>query len=200
LCIPRLLCCEFSVGSSHACSRCHLSCAHDRPPAPAAEELLFIFLHLKRLAFMQCDPMAESSKIFRPFRALGLYCNAVPCIIQSRGTETFVTASIGRSFQIFDCAKLTLSFVSSDSLPKKIRALAAFGDLTFTAVGCDIYAWYRGRIKFKMEEHNSQVVLLLCLGKHLVSVCKSSVIHVWDCEDGELQQTVELHTPQVRVA
>ena len=149
---------------------------------------------------MQSVPMAESSKIFRPFRALGLYCNAVPCIIQSRGTETFVTASIGRSFQIFDCAKLTLSFVSSDSLPKKIRALAAFGDLTFTAVGCDIYAWYRGRIKFKMEEHNSQVVLLLCLGKHLVSVCKSSVIHVWDCEDGELQQTVELHTPQVRVA
>lgn len=142
--------------------------------------------------------MAESSKIFRPFRALGLYCNSVPCILQSRGTETFVTASIGRSFQIFDCAKLTLSFVSSDALPKKIRALAACGDLTFTAVGCDVYAWYRGRIKFKMEEHNSQVVLLLCLGNHLISVCQDSVIHVWDCEDGELQQTVELQTPQVR--
>ena len=141
---------------------------------------------------MQSVPMAESSKIFRPFRALGLYCNAVPCIIQSRGTETFVTASIGRSFQIFDCAKLTLSFVSSDSLPKKIRALAAFGDLTFTAVGCDIYAWYRGRIKFKMEEHNSQVVLLLCLGKHLVSICKSSVIHVWDCEDGLIGSSLNL--------
>jgi U3 small nucleolar RNA-associated protein 21 len=140
--------------------------------------------------------MAETSKIFRPFRALGLYCNAVPCVLQSRGTETFVTASIGRSFQIFDCAKLTLSFVSSDPLPKKIRALAACGDLTFTAVGCDIYAWYRGRIKFKMEEHNSQVVLLLCLGNHLISICKSSVIHVWDCNDGEMQQSVELHTPQ----
>ena len=142
--------------------------------------------------------MAESSKIFRPFRALGLYCNAVPCIIQARGTETFVTASIGRSFQIFDCAKLTLAFVSSDAVPKKIRALAACGDLTFTAVGCDVYAWYRGRIKFKMEEHDSQVVLLLNLGNVLVSLCKGSVINVWDCEDGELQQSVELHTPQVR--
>jgi hypothetical protein len=48
--------------------------------------------------------------IFEPFRALGYITDNVPFVIQRRGIETFVTVSVGKSFQIFN-----VSFSSSSS-------------------------------------------------------------------------------------
>jgi hypothetical protein len=40
--------------------------------------------------------------IFEPFRALGYITDNVPFVVQRRGIETFVTVSVGKSFQIFN--------------------------------------------------------------------------------------------------
>ncbi|XP_020958679.1 WD repeat-containing protein 36 isoform X2 [Arachis ipaensis] len=46
--------------------------------------------------------------IFEPFRAIGCITSGVPVSVQRLGTETFVTVSVGKAFQIFNCAKLNL--------------------------------------------------------------------------------------------
>jgi hypothetical protein len=42
------------------------------------------------------------SQVFYPFRAIGLYCDSIPFAIEKRGTETFVAASIEKTFQIYN--------------------------------------------------------------------------------------------------
>lgn len=37
--------------------------------------------------------------LFRPFRALGYITEDVPFAVQRRGTETYVTVSVGRAWQ-----------------------------------------------------------------------------------------------------
>eukprot|EP00983_Pelagomonas_calceolata_P057786 1145219-Pelagomonas_calceolata.AAC.3 len=38
--------------------------------------------------------------LFKPFRALGYITDSVPFAVQRRGKETFVTVSVGRTFQV----------------------------------------------------------------------------------------------------
>lgn len=40
--------------------------------------------------------------IFEPFRALGYITDGTPFSVQRRGLETFVTVSVGKSWQIFN--------------------------------------------------------------------------------------------------
>lgn len=40
--------------------------------------------------------------IFEPFRAIGYITSSVPFSVQRLGTETFVTVSVGKSWQIYN--------------------------------------------------------------------------------------------------
>jgi len=40
--------------------------------------------------------------IFEPYRAIGCITTNVPFSVQRLGTETFVTVSVGKAFQIFN--------------------------------------------------------------------------------------------------
>jgi len=40
--------------------------------------------------------------IFEPYRAIGCITTSVPFSVQRLGTETFVTVSVGKAFQIFN--------------------------------------------------------------------------------------------------
>lgn len=40
--------------------------------------------------------------IFEPFRAIGYITSGVPFSLQRLGTETFVTVSAGKAFQIYN--------------------------------------------------------------------------------------------------
>ncbi|KAK3017295.1 hypothetical protein RJ639_006399 [Escallonia herrerae] len=98
--------------------------------------------------------------IFEPFRAIGYITSSVPLSVQRLGTETFVTVSVGKSWQIYNCAKLNLVLVGyllgalgslvcgfpafrGPQLPKKIRALASYRDYTFAAYGNNIGVFKR---------------------------------------------------------
>lgn len=50
--------------------------------------------------------------IFEPYRALGYITASVPFSVQRLGTETFVTVSVGKAFQIYDVSPLSPSFDS----------------------------------------------------------------------------------------
>lgn len=49
--------------------------------------------------------------LFSPFRALGYITDDVPFSVQRRGKETYVTVSVGKSWQTYSTAKLTLVLV-----------------------------------------------------------------------------------------
>lgn len=78
-----------------------------------------------------------SAPLFKPFRALGYITENVPFAVQRKGKETFVTVSVGKAWQIYDCANLQLKLVGPQ-LRSSIRALGCSGELTFAAVGSDI--------------------------------------------------------------
>eukprot|EP00227_Mantoniella_beaufortii_P021354 CAMPEP_0197584758 /NCGR_PEP_ID=MMETSP1326-20131121/7269_1 /TAXON_ID=1155430 /ORGANISM="Genus nov. species nov., Strain RCC2288" /LENGTH=564 /DNA_ID=CAMNT_0043149171 /DNA_START=207 /DNA_END=1898 /DNA_ORIENTATION=+ len=124
--------------------------------------------------------MAASS-LFYPFRALGYITEGVPFAMQRRGTETFVTVSAGRAWQIYNCDKLRLVMVGPQFAGSSdISALAAKGDLTFAAVGRDIVVCRRAHRVVTFEGHAEAVTHLFVFGPTLVSVCAGGRVLAWD--------------------
>ncbi|KAL2634137.1 hypothetical protein R1flu_005616 [Riccia fluitans] len=116
--------------------------------------------------------------IFEPFRALGYVTDGTPFSIQRRGLETYVTVSVGKSWQIYDCAKISLLFVGPQ-LERKIRALAAYRDNTYVASGQRIVVFHRTRQVATWNGHTGKVILLLAFGKHILSVGTEGRLLVW---------------------
>ena len=56
----------------------------------------------------------SASLAFAPFRALGVVSTETPCVVTRRGGKSFVVTAVGRSFHIYDCARLRLQFVGSE--------------------------------------------------------------------------------------
>ncbi|GLU10485.1 hypothetical protein SLE2022_272840 [Rubroshorea leprosula] len=116
--------------------------------------------------------------IFEPYRALGYITSSVPFSVQRLGTETFVTVSVGKAFQIYNCAKLNLVLIGPQ-LPKKIRALASYRDYTFAAYGTHIAVFKRAHQVATWSRHSAKVNLLLLFGEHILSVDADGNIFIW---------------------
>lgn len=116
--------------------------------------------------------------IFEPYRAIGYITSNVPFCIQRLGTETFVTVSVGKAWQIYNCAKLSLILVGPQ-LPKKIRALASYRDYTFAAHGNDIAVFKRAHQVATWSSHTAKVNLLLLFGEHILSVDMGGNMFIW---------------------
>lgn len=116
--------------------------------------------------------------IFEPFRAIGYITTNVPFSVQRLGTETFVTVSVGKAFQVYNCAKLSLVLVGPQ-LPKKIRALASYREYTFAAYGSDIAVVKRAHQVATWSGHSAKVNQLLIFGEHVLSVDVEGNIFIW---------------------
>lgn len=116
--------------------------------------------------------------IFEPFRSIGYITTSVPFSVQRLGTETFVTVSVGKAWQIYNCAKLNLVLVGPQ-LPKKIRALASYRDYTFAAYGNDIAVFKRAHQTATWSKHSAKVNLLLLFGEHILSADVDGNMFVW---------------------
>ena len=84
-----------------------------------------------------------SSRLFQPYRALGMVADGESSTLARRGTQNFLTVSNSRAWQVFKCERLSVALISPQ-MPTPIRALAAKDDLTFAA--CEdgaIYVWRR---------------------------------------------------------
>lgn len=116
--------------------------------------------------------------IFEPYRAIGYITSAVPFSVQRLGTETFVTVSVGKAFQIYNCAKLNLVLIGPQ-LPKKVRALASYRDYTFAAYGNNIAVFKRAHKVATWSRHIAKVNLLLLFGEHILSIDVDGNMFVW---------------------
>ncbi|KAK8956779.1 hypothetical protein KSP39_PZI001162 [Platanthera zijinensis] len=116
--------------------------------------------------------------IFEPYRAIGYITASVPFSVQRLGTETFVTVSVGKAFQVYDCANLTLVAVGP-LLPKKIRALASMRDYTFAAYGTNIGVFARSDQVATWSRHKDKVNFLLVLGEYVLSVDVKGNMFIW---------------------
>lgn len=59
----------------------------------------------------RADRANQPDALFYPFRALGYVTESAPFCVNRRGTESFVTVSAGKAFQIFNCEKMRLVMV-----------------------------------------------------------------------------------------
>nr|XP_010911920.2 LOW QUALITY PROTEIN: WD repeat-containing protein 36 [Elaeis guineensis] len=116
--------------------------------------------------------------IFEPYRAIGYITSGVPFSVQRLGTETFVTVSVGKAWQIYDCAKLTL-VLAGPQLPKKIRALASHKVYTFAAFGTEIGLFKRAQQVATWSRHEEKVNSLLLFGDHILSLDIKGNAFIW---------------------
>ncbi|KAK3263316.1 hypothetical protein CYMTET_27870 [Cymbomonas tetramitiformis] len=116
--------------------------------------------------------------LFQPFRALGYVADDVPFAINRRGKEHFVTISVGKAWQIYNCAKITLVFVGPQ-LEKRIRALACKGDLTYAASGKNIVVSKRAKVEGTWSGHTGKVNFILALSDYVLSLGEDSRLLVW---------------------
>lgn len=118
------------------------------------------------------------SSLFTPNRAVGHVSHGA-AVVYSLGKEHFVLTSLTRSFQVFD-VKLHLK-VASPTLPRKIVAMVAAGETTFTSVGSKIAVWQRGRLVNEIKGSHAAVVhVLLVLDSVLLSIDRDSRLCLWD--------------------
>ncbi|KMZ58759.1 putative WD-repeat protein [Zostera marina] len=116
--------------------------------------------------------------IFEPYRAVGYITSSLPFSVNRLGTETFVTVSVGKAFQIYNCAKLTLVAVGPQ-LPKKIRALASYKEYTFAAYGTEIAVFKRFHQVATWSSHKEKVNSLFVFGEHIISIDINGYVFIW---------------------
>ncbi|GBF88408.1 hypothetical protein Rsub_01120 [Raphidocelis subcapitata] len=122
--------------------------------------------------------MQAGGPLFKPFRALGYITDDVPFAVQRRGKEAYVTVSVGRTWQIYNTAKLTLVMVGPQ-LSRAVTALAVKGDLTFAATGAAIEECRRAHKSGEYRGHSAPVVQMLVLGDTLLSLGADARLLVW---------------------
>ena len=154
---------------------------------------------VKRAKTSQDDKVNNGtvSRIFHPYRAVGHVTTSVPIAVQLRGTEYFITASVGSAFQIYALSKLRLKFVSEPVIGgADILALAVSQNFTFVSTSAGhIEKFERAKRVAVMESNSgdkesSPAISMIIFGSSLVSVHDDNVLRVWTVEDAELHAEI----------
>ncbi|BFY99565.1 hypothetical protein BsWGS_02605 [Bradybaena similaris] len=127
------------------------------------------------------------SKIFSAYRALGFVSNHIPLVTRyhKRHKDNYIVICVGQAFHVYNTSKLGIVAVS-DLHPDDISVLAADHRFIFTAAGKDVFAVKRNKkIEKTYKGHNTDVILLLPFGPHLISVDSDGFLIVWDISSGE---------------
>lgn len=96
-----------------------------------------------------------SSRIFSPFRTVGLVSTNVPCSVSTLGDTYIVSSVVGNAVQQYDAANLHLLYMTQPQTSEPIECITTkFHDL-FVAAGNDLIVYRRGR-SVASTELNSQ--------------------------------------------
>lgn len=135
----------------------------------------------------------KRSRIFSPFRALGMVSDHVPFACGSLGGTFYLVTSVGRSFQIYDAATLHLLFVSQKQTPSRILALAAHFHYVYAGYGDKIGIYRRGRqeaeISLNTTTPGATVAHILVFGDYLAALASDGTLDVFKKPAGS-----KLHT------
>lgn len=143
------------------------------------------------------------SQIFAPYRALGMVVDLLPIAVQHHAGESFIAASIGKSFHVYNVSKLKLVFVGP-RMERTIACIAMWKRMVITA-DARIRLFHRGKLMATLRGHEGTVRALLVMGDYLVSTGDDKTMRVWNlrsCKEvvtielkEELTPTVLLHPP-----
>ncbi|ETP28881.1 hypothetical protein F442_21892 [Phytophthora nicotianae P10297] len=134
---------------------------------------------------------AQNSRVLQAFRAIGVVADDVPIVWYGMGKASFATASLGKSFVVYKCDKLTPVLVSPQ-LPKRIAALAVQPKkhLTFTACGRQIIVWKRVQRVKTLLGHKGTIKQMMAVGNVLFALDDERDIKIWDLDTMELVDTL----------
>ncbi|POM64424.1 Hypothetical protein PHPALM_20045 [Phytophthora palmivora] len=137
----------------------------------------------------------QNSRVLQAFRAIGVIADDVPVVWYGMGKASFATASLGKSFAVYKCDKLTPVLVSPQ-LPKRIAALAVQPKkhLTFTACGRQIIVWKRVQRVKTLLGHKGSIKQMMTVGSILFSLDDERDIKIWDLDTMELVDTMSFST------
>ncbi|KAI9881631.1 MAG: hypothetical protein M1830_000196 [Pleopsidium flavum] len=181
-------------------------------PANGADEPLAKRLKLSNGDVSKGSATGTKSRIFAPFRTLGLVSpTAVPFISIPLGKTTFqISTSVGRCLQTYDLRRgLNLVFLSRPETPEPITATFAWKDRVFAAWGGEepgvqngIWVFKRGKKigELELPELSGEgVKQILCFGSWIVA-CRMTRIEVWKTATYEHYTTLTLHSSRNGVA
>lgn len=124
------------------------------------------------------------SALYSNYKAVGYVTDGNPFVVNTLGEETFITTSIGKSFQVYRTDRLAVCMVSKQ-VSEKINCLQVIGHETFLAVSNTIRVFNRAREVKVYEIHRSPVIAMITIGKVLLSFDLDNKISVSDCISAE---------------
>ena len=141
----------------------------------------FVIFHFTAKMKLPKSTYASQSQIFSPFRAVGYVSNHVPFVLDVKGSESFVTTVVGKSFHIYNCSKLNLVFVGEVNPGEHdiVAIIAVTTNKTVVAAASQIYLYQRGKVVQTYTEHESDVQMLTSLGDYVISIDVQNNVNVW---------------------
>mgnify|MGYP003365402675 FL=1 len=135
------------------------------------------------------------SRIFSPFRTIGLVSDGKPFAIGTLGQTFYIVTVVGHSFQIFDAATLHLLFVSSTQTKSEINCVEAHFEYVYCAYGSTVAIFKRGKLQHEIQLADPKLVIikLLVFGDYLLAIT-SSRIFVYEKKNTEDKFATEFYT------
>ncbi|KAF7304957.1 WD-REPEATS-REGION domain-containing protein [Mycena kentingensis (nom. inval.)] len=139
-------------------------------------------------------------RLFVPFRALGLITDNVPFVLQTRshkgatgGPRLHILTCVGRSWALWEGAKMTLLFVGPDTT-EKISWLAMDGDAVWAASGPHAIKYVRGKEVLRATNPlAASLSFITIFGPQILALSEDGRrMLLWSTSTGDLDATIEL--------
>lgn len=124
----------------------------------------------------------RDSALFHPTRAMGVVTDGVPFSAVTLGDADFLTVSVGRGFQVFECEKLRLAYIGP-RLRENVRCLLCVGEVALTALSPDIVAWHKLTELGRFRGHTSEANVMCTVGSGYLVSSSDNEILVWKLSD-----------------
>lgn len=122
------------------------------------------------------DQQRPASKVFAPFRTIGLVTDGTPFATSTLGQSFTIACAIDRSFQIYDAAKLHLLFVSQPRTPARINCLHSYFHWTFAGWNNAVSIYRRGKLDDTITlPSDESVERITTFGEYLCIATKSAI-------------------------
>ncbi|KAK7054659.1 rRNA-processing protein utp21 [Paramarasmius palmivorus] len=141
----------------------------------------------------------NESRIFVPFRALGLITNHIPFVLQTRshkgatdGPRIHILTCLGRSWALWNGAKMDLLFVGPE-VSEQISCLTMDGDAVWTASGHHVIKYLRGKEVLRVSNPvETSLSYITIFGSQLLALTEDGTrLLCWDTAEGALQSTIQ---------
>uniref|UniRef100_A0A0W0EUF7 Uncharacterized protein n=1 Tax=Moniliophthora roreri TaxID=221103 RepID=A0A0W0EUF7_MONRR len=141
----------------------------------------------------------NESRIFVPFRALGIITNHIPFILQTRshkgatdGPRIHILTCLGRSWALWNGAKMDLLFVGPE-VSEQISCLTMDGDAVWAATGCHVVKYLRGREVLRVSNPvETNLSYITIFGSRILALTEDgSRLLCWDTTQGDLQSAIQ---------